>query len=41
MNKHSGTYALKVISDTATVPPPFGTNTLDTLTGSVFFVVPI
>lgn len=35
-DKHSGTYALKVVSDTATVPPPFGTNTLDTLTGYVF-----
>jgi len=33
---HSGTYALRLISDTATVPPPFGTNVLDTLAGFVF-----
>jgi hypothetical protein len=33
---HSGTYALRLISDTATVPPPFGTNILDTLAGFVF-----
>lgn len=35
-DKHLGTYALRVISETATVPPPFGTSTLDTLTGYVF-----
>jgi hypothetical protein len=33
---HSGTYALRLISDTATVPPPLGTGTLDTLAGYVF-----
>jgi len=33
---NSGTYALRLISETATVPLPFGTNTLDTLAGFVF-----
>ncbi len=33
---HSGNYALKIISDTATLPPPFGNNTLDTIAGFVF-----
>ncbi len=39
-DKHSGTYALRVISDTANVPPPFGTSILDTLTGFVFLGAP-
>lgn len=33
---HSGTYALRLISQTATIPPPLGTGTLDTLAGYVF-----
>jgi hypothetical protein len=33
---NSGTYALRLISETATLPPPLGTNTLDTLAGYVF-----
>lgn len=33
---NSGNFALRLISDTATIPPPFGTNTLDTLAGYVF-----
>lgn len=33
---HTGSYALKIISDTATLPPPFGNNTLDTIAGFVF-----
>lgn len=33
---HSGAYALRLISDTATLPPPFGTNNLDTMAGFVF-----
>jgi hypothetical protein len=32
---HTGTYALRVISDTATIPPPLGTNVLDTVMGMV------
>lgn len=35
-DSHSGTYALRVISQTAIIPPPLGTNTLDTVTGYVF-----
>jgi hypothetical protein len=33
---YSGNYALRLISDTVTLPPPLGTNTLDTLAGYVF-----
>jgi hypothetical protein len=33
---NSGTYALRLISDTATVPPPLGTGILDTMAGFVF-----
>ncbi len=33
---YTGNFALRLISDTATVPPPLGTNTLDTLAGYVF-----
>jgi|GEM_PF-873797 len=33
---NSGTYALRLISQTATIPPPLGTNTLDTIAGYVF-----
>ena len=33
---NSGTYALRLISQTATIPPPLGTNTLDTVAGFVF-----
>ncbi|MCX6188314.1 MAG: T9SS type A sorting domain-containing protein [Bacteroidetes bacterium] len=33
---HFGASALKLISQTATVPPPLGSNTLDTLAGFVF-----
>jgi len=33
---NSGTYALRLISQTATIPPPLGTNVLDTLAGYVF-----
>ncbi|NTW32794.1 MAG: T9SS type A sorting domain-containing protein [Bacteroidetes bacterium] len=35
-DSHSGSHALRLISVTATVPPPLGTNTLDTLAGFVF-----
>jgi hypothetical protein len=34
-DSHSG-FALRLISDTATIPPPLGTNVLDTLAGYVF-----
>jgi len=33
---NSGSYALKLISDTATIPPPLGTGVLDTTAGFVF-----
>jgi hypothetical protein len=33
---NSGVYALRLISETAIVPPPLGTNVLDTLAGFVF-----
>lgn len=33
---HSGTYALRLITDTVTMGPPFGNNTLDTMAGFVF-----
>lgn len=33
---NSGTYALRLISDTATLNPPFGTGALDTIAGYVF-----
>jgi hypothetical protein len=36
----SGTYALRLVSDTATIPPPLGTNVLDTLAGYVFLGSP-
>ena len=32
---NSGTYALRIISDTATIPPPFGNSVLDTVMGIV------
>jgi len=35
-DKNSGTYALRIISDTAVVSPPFGTGVLDTMAGYVF-----
>lgn len=35
-DSHSGSYALRLTSDTATIPPPLGTNVLDTLAGYVF-----
>ena len=40
VDANSGNFALRVITDTATIPPPFGTNTLDTLTGYVFLGAP-
>ena len=36
IDANSGTYALRLISDTATVPPPLGTNVMDTMAGFVF-----
>jgi hypothetical protein len=35
LDANSGTYALRVISDTASIPPPFGTGGLDTIGGIV------
>ncbi len=35
-DKHSGTYALRLITDTVTLGPPFGSGTLDTMAGFVF-----
>lgn len=37
---HTGQYAVRLISDTATIPPPLGTNTLDTIAGYVFLGTP-
>lgn len=35
LESHLGQYALRIISQTATIPPPFGQNVLDTVMGMV------